>query len=94
MTCLKFMEKTFTGGCQTTKFVNIFSLKSFLLHSNYSVNFSFIESVMNSIVQNKAESDSQRKGHKINIGYHQQGTSSKGTVTVNSGMTVITMCTL
>ena len=32
-----FVEKTFTSGSKTTKFVNIFSLESFPLYGSYNI---------------------------------------------------------
>ena len=40
MACPNFVEKTFTGGSKTVKFVNVFFLENFLLygiHSNYCI---------------------------------------------------------
>ena len=37
MGCPNSVEKTFTGGSKTTKFVNVFSLKSFSLYGSLDV---------------------------------------------------------
>ena len=35
MACTNFVEKTFTGGSKTAKFVNVFSLESFPLYGMF-----------------------------------------------------------
>ena len=42
--CPNFLEKTFTGGSKTAKFVNVFSLESFVLYGRWEAELGGISS--------------------------------------------------